>query len=311
MTKHVDRMGVAGVSAIKMSKGVRVTLGRVLLVVGLAAIPTVQASIMVYTSFEGYTQGAELADGAATQLGDVGLPESWTESNVNSGWTVVERSLSYTVDGGQTISGGSKAVQQTGTDNTKHFSSAILDNPITETFYARFLVLFDAAVSGGAVAQLAFEQTGTESKFHTGGGLGMAAGANNDAFLAPLTTTSSITRGGPEVILGETMLVILRANWDADNSRYGSYNLWVNPGAMDEASPDLTVAATLTLGSVDRLILHGGVTGTSDPRVGLYMDEIQYSTTWTEAIAPVPEPGTLTLAGLGLSALFLRRRTRD
>ena len=97
-----------------------------------------------------------------------------------------------------------------------------------------------------------------------------------------------------EAVAGQTYRLVAELDFDADQ-----LNLWVNPVAGDEATPDATKAYTNTNWSSAVRLASGGTGSTS-------WDNLIVATTFDEAI--VPEPGALGLLGLGALGLMRRRR---
>jgi hypothetical protein len=94
------------------------------------------------------------------------------------------------------------------------------------------------------------------------------------------------------VILNQTAFLVLRADFTAGSD---TFRLYVNPtpGALEPTFASATESA-LDLGSVSGIVLYS--TGAHS------IDEIRWGETYAD-VTPVPEPGTLSLAAIGLAAI--------
>jgi hypothetical protein len=271
----------------------------------LVVVSSLQAGVLVATSFEGYTSGSELSGALSAKPGDVGLSTTggWNESNAAASWVVTGKTMSYSVSGGGVINGGSQALLWQG-DNNKRYSYIPLNTAITaKDFYFRCLVEADGTLNNGATAQLALERTGAEMKYHSGGGLSIRPPGQSDFFVSNQTTTSSIFFGGSDIASGTTHLVIGKFTWDSVNNKYSQVSLWADP-AFVQGAPSVTQSMILTVTSVSDLIVHGGLNGAADPKTQLYVDAIVYGDTWEDVI---PEPATMSLLGIGIVGLLRRK----
>jgi hypothetical protein len=85
--------------------------------------------------------------------------------------------------------------------------------------------------------------------------------------------------------------------------------LWVNPSLAAEPTLDSAMATTMGNWNFNRVRPFAGNPSTASGGIGAegYLDEFRLGTTWAD-VAPVPEPSTYALIGLGALALILYRK---
>jgi hypothetical protein len=98
-----------------------------------------------------------------------------------------------------------------------------------------------------------------------------------------------------EAMPGQTYRLVAELDFDANQ-----LNLWVDPTAGDEVTPDATRAYAATNWSSAVRLGSGGTGSTS-------WDNLVVASTFDEARV-IPEPGSLALLGLGALGLLKRRR---
>ena len=101
------------------------------------------------------------------------------------------------------------------------------------------------------------------------------------------------TLSGVPVVDGQEYFLVASVDFDADK-----ISLWVNPGAGDEATPAVTRG--YTSGNWSTAVRLGSGSATT-------WDDVKVTTSFAEA---VPEPGSLSLLGLGVGAMLFRRGRR-
>ena len=115
--------------------------------------------------------------------------------------------------------------------------------------------------------------------------------------------------------MGETYFFVFKVedDVDPDNLPSDQVTLWINPILSSEAAnPTPTLQTLVGFNGIfpnntefDRLNLVGNP---QDPG-STYFDEFRIGGSW-DSITPIPEPGTLLLVGISLSALLLFRRKK-
>ena len=98
-----------------------------------------------------------------------------------------------------------------------------------------------------------------------------------------------------QAVAGQTYRVVAEVNFDTDQ-----VNLWVNPDAGDQLTPDVTRAYTATNWSSAVRLASGGTGSTT-------WDNLVVATDWNDP-GLVPEPGSLAVLGVGALGLLRRRR---
>lgn len=182
----------------------------------------------------------------------------------------------------------------------------------TSVLYSAFTANFTALpfLSGTAVngSYFAHFKSSASSEFY--GRIGASTtGAGAGAFRLSIANES----GTPvflaqDLNLNTTYTVVTRLDLSTDK-----VTLWVNPTLETDTSvTDVAGAITYSAGSINAYALRQGTSGSS-PNVGapgdILIDDLRVATSFAEVIAPIPEPSSLGLLGLGaLAAITLRRR---
>jgi hypothetical protein len=167
------------------------------------------------------------------------------------------------------------------TQNTTRWLSVLLRQENTSGVFNGF---FGVYLDGGTVAQ--------DDVF-----IGKPGGGQLNRFVVE-------TRGGPgqvattkPVVLNETVLLVLEANFASQPNGNEIFRLWANPD-LSVIPPNATAATKLDLdiGQVNGLVIYS--TG------GFSVDEIRWGNTFFDVV-PVPEPGSIALAGISMAAFAL------
>ncbi len=267
---------------------------------------SVSQAAVVYDGFTGYTNNGTLSG----ENGGSGWTSSWSANN--NGFVVDSTAtLAY---GGLTTSAG--LVQDTSASanqlyfressmaavadgGTRWFSTLMRVDSLNSTVTANQLILSSGLTSNG---QTAF-QNGTLAGFAI---LGNAAGNGYD-----ITSALSNSSYGARVALpsfGSTMFVVGKYTFNTGGNE--TMDLWINPatstlGGANLTNPQATSSAN-TNGAANqfRFTATGGTTGNHFTGA---LDEVRFGDTYAD-VAPVPEPSSLALIGLGGLAFISRRR---
>ncbi len=204
----------------------------------LMAAPFASGVTYAVDDFESYSVGS-----IAGNNGGTGWAGAWSGA---PGQGVVDTSsnpLTYTVNGGNTLTGGNKSLQLTG--STQYAASRDLASPQTGAIYISYLMRVDGTtIQDNDFASMWLNAPGTAAsnpgpstgfKANNGDGAG-----TEDFFIRPYHDGNNAGYAG-DVNLGETYLVVAKFEASgANGANYDTFSLWVNPDAWDEFAPDAT-----------------------------------------------------------------------
>lgn len=237
---------------------------------------------------------------------DVNTAEHVTTDSIERGLYVESGGLSYS-SGEISIDGGNRRLQHRNRvgSTTAVVATRALPSQ-TSTTYLSFLYR-PTDVGSGDFLQVGFSDDTSNAEASAlldesgGGGLSTRAGTSGEAEIPNVTFDA-----------GTTYLIVIKVHKAAiDDTGPYTVTMFVNPDSLTETGgTNLSRSASngdaTGLGSVDYLVLRKSALETGERSE---FDEFRIATTFGEAVAPVPEPATLALLGLGgLAMAGLRRR---
>lgn len=270
------------------------------LVVGLVGVTNSAQAALIATDDFNYSIGE-----ISGQNGGSGWGTAWT--GIASLTEVVDPGtpLSYSTPGAG-INGGDRALEITG-NNDNVVSRGLSSAQSGNTVFVSFLVRTSGLFTANDFASFWFDNVATGG--HTlvpNIGIKSDGGVGGLDFMARLSLgievySTAATSGTNYLVVGRLSKSVPGA---ANN--YDSFALWVNPSAGAANSPDATATLGVGLSSFTTV---GVRTTTLDTGDSILFDYLSLSTTYSDAIGAVPEPGSMMLlASGGALLLFLRRR---
>ena len=257
------------------------------------------ANVLISTGFEGYPASGAVLATAAPAVGDVGIAtDTWAGGN----WSWQGTGLSYT-DANGTISGGSRALDYTGSENQFRQVNVSTNAPLAQTVYIRFLAKLDSTPTGSQVSGSQFvinkDVTNSNNNFFPGfgilaGGPSVTNGSNANQFFAAVNS-SGLTATVPTVRFGGVVktgvnLVVGRMTWSAAAGKFTTLDVWANPDAAALGTPGATLdISALNITSFTELVFRGGASGAGPKCV---MDEFVVATGWAAVVVQPPAPAT-------------------
>lgn len=269
----------------------------------VALAPVLQGVTLVSADFDaGYSLGT--LDGQSG-TNDVNLAGSWNIPNPanDSDLQVVSGGLDYQVSGGGLISGGSQALQFTGSGTVTNLVDRQLTNGVADnTVYIRFVIQQNASPGGNDFLFWWHSFANDTGNHLDSPGMGAYSDSPGGRIDSGITATSGSFTGTPQ------LMVIRLTKTDND---YQTLDFWLDPAFGDSGTPDDTVtSAGQTLSTIASLGLQiNNVAASTD----YLMDSYAIGTSWTDVV-PIPEPGThamlMALVVTGCFAIVRRRRRR-
>ncbi|MCC5848551.1 MAG: PEP-CTERM sorting domain-containing protein [Verrucomicrobia bacterium] len=130
-------------------------------------------------------------------------------------------------------------------------------------------------------------------------------GRIRDDSFANTTNESTDISGGQNT--STTQMAVGRLSKDG-TTNYNTLDLWINPDSLSEGTPDATVSRDMGISELTTFYFFSGASNQNNQTVS--MDNIMIGSSYDSVV--IPEPGTLVLLGIALSAvaLFGRRRSR-
>jgi hypothetical protein len=298
------------------------------LAVFLCASCEVQAALMVYEGFNGYSPGANFANASSPNSNTVGLDKSTNFGGAaHSNLTYSTTGLTF---GDLLTSGGSV---QFGTTTSILSAKSALTSAFTGTLYSSFLVNF---TSKGSSSSHGFLTRITDNNDNdTGGRINAfadsrsnsvnAAIAYGSAYGSPaLNATTGLVEGSTYIVISSFENIGINL---ADSTGIGRlYALTLSQFTAMTASPNWeSYLNNTTVGTganeisvrVSRAATTGTVTLGADAEdffqivttgnAGAF-DELRYGSTLDAVIPLIPEPSSALLTAIGMLAVLKRRR---
>jgi hypothetical protein len=295
--------------------------GLVLASLCLTGMIQAQGALLVYEGFNGYEEGSM---GGQTVQNTVGLSGSYYAS----GSTITYQNTGLTF-GGLAVSGGSIIASS----NAQNYLEVDLSASATGTLYTGYLVNFSVSnrddFSAARLGVNPDADAGTGRYFNSnadsadGGyplvGYGTSLGTNdytpfNEAgtflVLARFTNVGTELSGGNPGVATMWILTESQFTYFTSNNLLNDATLDAAAKGSDADDVRYRISGAVTSGTYDlsgsalQLTLAGTFGGSP-----FTMDEIRFGTTLAD-VAPVPEPGTAVVCGLGAAFLLMRRNGR-
>lgn len=291
---------------------VLVAAATVLGVVGVAN--QTSAALFLYDPFD-YPAGQDLDTQTApnAQTWDNRGPSATTDRPVTQGTNLVYAPLGVGSGGSATFGGAGNTAAVEGP------SSPIVSTPGGTVFYSLVFQVTDMtglATTGATLAAL--NNASGDNNTSTGTILGARLAVKSDGAGGYKIGTERNSGTGANFAFDETQVfdtsdvvfAVLSYTFVTGGST-GTGNdeirLWINPdSASDEATPNVTITSAngTDLAQIQSVMLRQGTT-----LAGIAVDELRIADSWLEA-APVPEPASLAVIGIGAIGLSSRRRRR-
>jgi hypothetical protein len=293
-----------------------VNAGAAISLAPVAATTTARADVLARDDFESYTPGSQLESGPngspGTGLnGGTGFTGAWgSDDNFKSQATIVTAALSYT-NGSLNLSGGSRALQISGTNNADTQLARAIPAQTGNTVYYSFLYRASAAtLTNEDFLQIGLSDVSAgEPKVSVGSG-GTSAGALPIQWFArDPNGTANNTFGGNIPVTGDvTHLLVAKVSRTGGATNSNRVDLYLDPTDATEPATStmgLTAAAGATVAAnLNNLIFRYFRGDAADQYL---IDNVTLADSYASAVL-APEPGTLGLAACAATAFLLRRR---
>lgn len=271
------------------------------------AAGTARAALIATDNFESYTAGAQLESNAGVGLNSgTGFTTSWNISDsLRSNVTVASQSLTYTTTG-LSVSGGTQAMAISG-------AMALANNLVTRSFatqtgtvYFSFLYRTNnPSATSEDFLQIGFDDPtlGTEPPVSLGTGNSNSGNAPPPVFFVRSPTGVGGTVQSTTALTENTTYLVVGRVSKSSTGNYNRVLLYLNPtGAAEPGSALVTSTGDSGISSLSTFVIRAARTESTDT---YYVDNLTIGTSYADV---VPEPGVLTLLGLGVIP-FLRRRS--
>jgi len=262
----------------------------------VSSAPLASASILASDDFNSYTSATALTGGS----GGTGWgANAWLAPSTNTTLaTVNDYSGDKKVD--MTLSGTASSV----------VAGRQLGAGISQTFYASYLVRYNGSDVGNnntfglILSDLTTPNVTVNSTNIINFGIRGTTGNTNEFGIRAGTATAGSTVA-QAVVNGQDYFLVAKLNYSG--GFFTSGDLWINPNSGFETTPDATINLNLGAGVGIINSVYFRQAANQQPDDTYRFDNLVLATTWAEVV-PVPEPSTLTLAGMGIAALLAFRR---
>lgn len=262
-----------------------------------------QAALIATESFEDYAPG----DGLDGKSGGSGSwSGSWSAASGAANTSVVSGGLSFS-SGDVAHNGGSVALQtQYGSED---ITDGLYHRPLptqTDTLYMSLLfrdtVNDDETGSGDLGGADDFVQWGFDNNTDNPN----ASILRRNGALQARSGTTNGDDSGFNAMVGQTFLLVFKAEKSTGATEYDEVSLFVNPNStVEPGTPDALDSGDSGVSSVSNFVARSAFHEDGDTFV---IDDIRIGTTFGDVV--VPEPSALVLAVLASLALFLATRRR-
>ncbi|MDP0498167.1 MAG: hypothetical protein Q7Q73_18355 [Verrucomicrobiota bacterium JB024] len=266
----------------------------------ILAAPFASGVTYAVDDFESYSLGS-----INGYNGGTGWSGAWTATAGQSVVDVSSNPLTYTVNGGNTLTGGGKSLQLTGTSEYAAYRD--LASSQTGAIYISYLMRVDGTViENNDFASMWLNNPGTAAsnpgpstgfKANNGDGAG-----TEDFFIRPYHDGTNAGYAG-DVTLGETYLVVAKFEASgANGSLYDTFSLWINPDAWDEANPDTVYTGASYIDELNRL---GFRSANLNNGTTVLIDNFTTTDSFEEAIGGINPTAVPFDPGAGLGMAFI------
>ena len=205
---------------------------------------------------------------------------------------------------GLAVNGGDRALRVSG--NNDNAVSRSLASQNANTIFVSFLVRTSGAFTSNDFGAFWFDNVATGTHLQAPN-IGMKAdGSGGLDFMSRLRLGNEVYSTASLANTSYLVVGRLSKSVAGPGSNYDRFALWVNPTTGEENTPDANAVVGSNISSFNQI---GIRTANLSSGEAFFFDSFLVATSYQEAIGAVPEPGTMTLAGVGaLLLLFGRRR---
>lgn len=205
--------------------------------------------IVARAGFEGLELGVLNGQGDGTD--DFGFATgNWIDSEFTIDFPAVvdtsDMPLSYSMDGGPTITGGARALSIKGSGGSPtSVAGRSFASPLTAEFYVAYLFRGDTFPNGASAASGIFlratDQSSDYITMNVNGSTIDVGGSVQVRVASEGANAFDLTFGPGALEQGVTYLFVARLYKSAGSDRFDRMDAWINPAMGDAATPDVTV----------------------------------------------------------------------